>query len=76
MAASDEGHGYAKKKSSDFLFDAETLFVNQGLIHQVPVRDGSAAAAMVGDSSVPSNMSTRNETQAPLRPSPRALIPL
>jgi dipeptidyl aminopeptidase/acylaminoacyl peptidase len=33
MVANDEGHGYAKKKNRDFLFDAETLFVDQCLIN-------------------------------------------
>jgi dipeptidyl aminopeptidase/acylaminoacyl peptidase len=33
--ANDEGHGYAKKKNRDFLFDAETLFIDQCLINDV-----------------------------------------
>jgi hypothetical protein len=29
--ANDEGHGYAKKKNRDFLFDAEVLFIQRYL---------------------------------------------
>jgi dipeptidyl aminopeptidase/acylaminoacyl peptidase len=32
LMANDEGHGYAKKKNQDFLFDAEVLFVKQYLL--------------------------------------------
>src|SRR5215469_3793298 len=32
MMANDEGHGYAKKKNRDFLFDAEVLFVQKYLL--------------------------------------------
>jgi dipeptidyl aminopeptidase/acylaminoacyl peptidase len=33
LAANDEGHGYAKKKNRDFLFDAEVLFVDRCLLN-------------------------------------------
>jgi dipeptidyl aminopeptidase/acylaminoacyl peptidase len=32
LMANDEGHGYAKKKNQDFLFNAEVLFVKQYLL--------------------------------------------
>jgi hypothetical protein len=32
--ANDEGHGYAKKKNQDLLFDAETLFIRKNLLDQ------------------------------------------
>jgi dipeptidyl aminopeptidase/acylaminoacyl peptidase len=34
MMANDEGHGYAKKKNQDLLFDAETLFIRKYLLDQ------------------------------------------
>jgi len=34
LMANDEGHGYAKKKNQDFLFDAETMFVKSCLLEQ------------------------------------------
>jgi dipeptidyl aminopeptidase/acylaminoacyl peptidase len=43
MVANDEGHGYAKKKNRDFLFDAETLFIDQCLIND-PATNASAGA--------------------------------
>jgi dipeptidyl aminopeptidase/acylaminoacyl peptidase len=36
MVANDEGHGYAKKKNRDFLFNAMTLFVDQCLFNDGP----------------------------------------
>jgi hypothetical protein len=30
--ANDEGHGYAKKKTRDYLFNAEVLFIQTYLI--------------------------------------------
>ncbi len=36
MMANDEGHGYAKKKNRDFLFDAEVLFVERYLLDGMP----------------------------------------
>jgi dipeptidyl aminopeptidase/acylaminoacyl peptidase len=38
LLANDEGHGYAKKKNRDFLFDAEVLFIDQCLLNNM--RDG------------------------------------
>jgi dipeptidyl aminopeptidase/acylaminoacyl peptidase len=35
LVANDEGHGYAKKKNRDFLFDAEVLFVDHCLLDTV-----------------------------------------
>jgi dipeptidyl aminopeptidase/acylaminoacyl peptidase len=35
LMANDEGHGYAKKKNRDFLFDAEVLFIEQCLLKGV-----------------------------------------
>jgi len=32
LMANDEGHGYAKKKNRDFLFDAEVLFIQRYLM--------------------------------------------
>lgn len=32
MMATDEGHGYAKKKNADFLFNAEVMFVDRCLL--------------------------------------------
>ncbi len=32
LVANDEGHGYAKKKNRDFLFDAEVLFIERYLL--------------------------------------------
>jgi dipeptidyl aminopeptidase/acylaminoacyl peptidase len=32
MMANDEGHGYAKKKNNDFLFDAEVMFIQKYLL--------------------------------------------
>jgi dipeptidyl aminopeptidase/acylaminoacyl peptidase len=43
MVANDEGHGYAKKKNRDFLFDAETLFIDQCLIND-PATNAPAGA--------------------------------
>jgi dipeptidyl aminopeptidase/acylaminoacyl peptidase len=34
LMANDEGHGYAKKKNQDFLFDAEVMFVKTNLLEQ------------------------------------------
>ena len=34
LMANDEGHGYAKKKNQDFLFDAEVMFVKTNLLDQ------------------------------------------
>jgi len=34
MVANDEGHGYAKKKNRDFLFDAEVLFIDRCLLDE------------------------------------------
>ena len=34
LMANDEGHGYAKKKNQDFLFDAEVMFVKTYLLEQ------------------------------------------
>lgn len=34
LLANDEGHGYAKKKNQDFLFDAEVMFVKTYLLEQ------------------------------------------
>jgi dipeptidyl aminopeptidase/acylaminoacyl peptidase len=34
LMANDEGHGYAKKKNQDFLFDAEVMFVKKYLLDQ------------------------------------------
>jgi hypothetical protein len=31
--ANDEGHGYAKKKNVDFLFDAEVMFIQKYLLN-------------------------------------------
>jgi len=36
LMASDEGHGYAKKKNRDFLFDAEILFIQTYLLNDLP----------------------------------------
>jgi dipeptidyl aminopeptidase/acylaminoacyl peptidase len=36
MVANDEGHGYAKKKNRDFLFDAQVLFVDKCLLGEMP----------------------------------------
>jgi len=33
LMANDEGHGYAKKKNNDFLFDAEVLFIQKYLLN-------------------------------------------
>ena len=41
LMANDEGHGYAKKKNQDFLFDAEVMFVKKYLLDQ----DVSAASS-------------------------------
>jgi len=35
MMANDEGHGYAKKKNRDFLFDAQVLFIDRCLINDM-----------------------------------------
>jgi dipeptidyl aminopeptidase/acylaminoacyl peptidase len=35
LMANDEGHGYAKKKNRDVLFDAEVLFINQCLLNDM-----------------------------------------
>jgi dipeptidyl aminopeptidase/acylaminoacyl peptidase len=32
LMANDEGHGYAKKKNQDFLFDAEVMFIQKYLL--------------------------------------------
>ena len=37
LVANDEGHGYAKKKNRDFLFDAEVLFVDRYLLDEAAV---------------------------------------
>jgi dipeptidyl aminopeptidase/acylaminoacyl peptidase len=34
MMANDEGHGYAKKKNQDLLFDAEVMFIRRYLLDQ------------------------------------------
>ncbi len=34
MMANDEGHGYAKKKNQDFLFDTEVMFIRRYLLDQ------------------------------------------
>jgi dipeptidyl aminopeptidase/acylaminoacyl peptidase len=34
MMASDEGHGYAKKKNQDLLFGAEVMFIRKYLLDQ------------------------------------------
>jgi dipeptidyl aminopeptidase/acylaminoacyl peptidase len=34
LMANDEGHGYAKKKNQDYLFDAEVMFVKTYLLEQ------------------------------------------
>ena len=36
LMANDEGHGYAKKKNRDFLFDAEVLFIQRYLLDGMP----------------------------------------
>jgi dipeptidyl aminopeptidase/acylaminoacyl peptidase len=36
LIANDEGHGYAKKKNRDLLFDAEVLFIDQCLLGGFP----------------------------------------
>jgi dipeptidyl aminopeptidase/acylaminoacyl peptidase len=36
LVANDEGHGYAKKKNRDFLFDAEVQFIDECLINGIP----------------------------------------
>jgi dipeptidyl aminopeptidase/acylaminoacyl peptidase len=36
MVATDEGHGYVKKKNRDVSFDAEVLFINRCLISDAP----------------------------------------
>ena len=36
LVANDEGHGYAKKKNRDFLFDAEILFIDHCLLNDMP----------------------------------------
>jgi dipeptidyl aminopeptidase/acylaminoacyl peptidase len=33
LMANDEGHGYAKKKNRDFLFDAEVMFIQKYLLN-------------------------------------------
>ena len=33
LMANDEGHGYAKKKNQDFLFDAEVMFIQKYLLN-------------------------------------------
>jgi dipeptidyl aminopeptidase/acylaminoacyl peptidase len=38
LMANDEGHGYAKKKNRDFLFDAQVLFVDQCLLKGIEGR--------------------------------------
>jgi dipeptidyl aminopeptidase/acylaminoacyl peptidase len=35
LMANDEGHGYAKKKNRDLLFDAEVLFIDHCLLNDV-----------------------------------------
>jgi dipeptidyl aminopeptidase/acylaminoacyl peptidase len=42
LMANDEGHGYAKKKNQDFLFDAEVMFIQKYLLDQ---NQGSQAVA-------------------------------
>lgn len=42
MMANDEGHGYAKKKNRDFLFDAEVLFVERYLLDGMSQAGASA----------------------------------
>ncbi|MGA7313660.1 MAG: prolyl oligopeptidase family serine peptidase [Silvibacterium sp.] len=34
LMANDEGHGYAKKRNQDFLFDAEVMFIQKYLLGQ------------------------------------------
>jgi hypothetical protein len=36
--ANDEGHGYAKKKNRDLLFDTEVLFIDQCLLNDIAPR--------------------------------------
>lgn len=33
LMANDEGHGYAKKKNNDFLFDATVMFIETYLLN-------------------------------------------
>jgi dipeptidyl aminopeptidase/acylaminoacyl peptidase len=35
LVANDEGHGYAKKKNRDFLFNAEVLFIDRCLLNDI-----------------------------------------
>jgi dipeptidyl aminopeptidase/acylaminoacyl peptidase len=37
LIANDEGHGYAKKKNRDFLFNAEVLFMDHCLLDDAPI---------------------------------------
>jgi dipeptidyl aminopeptidase/acylaminoacyl peptidase len=36
LVANDEGHGYAKKKNRDFMFDAEAVFIDECLVNGMP----------------------------------------
>lgn len=38
LMANDEGHGYAKKKNRDLLFDTEVLFIDQCLLNDIAPR--------------------------------------
>ncbi len=44
LVANDEGHGYAKKKNRDFMFDAEAAFIDDCLLNAVPGIDGTPGA--------------------------------
>jgi hypothetical protein len=36
LVANDEGHGYAKKRNRDSLFEAEILFIDRCLLNYMP----------------------------------------
>jgi len=44
LVANDEGHGYAKKKNRDFMFDAEAAFIDDCLLNAMPGIDGTPGA--------------------------------
>jgi dipeptidyl aminopeptidase/acylaminoacyl peptidase len=44
LMANDEGHGFAKKKNNDFLFNAEVMFVDQCLLSETPFVAGNDPA--------------------------------
>ena len=50
LMANDEGHGFAKKKNNDFLFNAEVMFVDRCLLSDTPfaARTDPAAPAAAG----------------------------